>query len=339
MTRSAWPLTAILTIGLAINACGGESTATTNPPPLDASVAETTTTAGEGIDRADLVDGLPRSASYGFVDIMLTAATLGHIEPNSYLRDEQVPSDTNYVFLTMEVANVSEKGDAANWPPTPYGLVVAGEPAGPPQMLEGRPHVGLPALYSADATVAFEVPEGTAFQDIELVFAEQDRIPLVFPLVGDLPPSAETVTVRAVASGPARGAANGCNQQLQVEFLDSTVSIDLLDTESYPTMYGSRRAALGDRFLTVVTRVLNEGGSRCGGGATNIDGSLIRLYVDDVPRAPIAWVNTTISPNEAKELTWHFDYPVDASDLELLFGSEEAEPLWVPVDVTAAQGL
>jgi hypothetical protein len=85
-----------------------------------------------------------------------------------------------------------------------------------------------------------------------------------------------------------------------VEFLESTVSIDLLESESYPTAYGSRRAAVGDQFLTAETRVLNLGGSRCGAGGTNIDGSLVRLYVDDVPRAPIAWVNTTIAINEAK---------------------------------------
>jgi hypothetical protein len=80
-----------------------------------------------------------RVGSYGFVDITITGATLGQIEPNTFLRDEQAVSETNHVFLTMEVANVSEKGDAANWPPTPYGLRVAGESAGPPKCWRDGP--------------------------------------------------------------------------------------------------------------------------------------------------------------------------------------------------------
>lgn len=332
---------AIFALVVTVAACGQQTTEGTTTTTGESQANEAragTTTAVAEVDRQDLEDGLPRVGSYGFVDMTITAATLGHIEPNTFLRDEQAVSGTNHVFLTMEVANVSEKGDAANWPPTPYGLRVAGESAGPPQMLEGRPHIGLPALSSADVTMAFEVPEETKFADLELVVAEEDRIPLVIPLVGALPAPFGQVVVEAIGEGPARGAASGCNQQLEVEFLESTVSIDLLESESYPTAYGSRRAAVGDRFLTVETRVLNLGGSRCGAGGTNIDGSLVRLYVDDVPRAPIAWVNTTIAINEAKDLIWHFNYPVDADRLQILFGSEEAEPLWVPVDVSAVEG-
>lgn len=331
----------IIALVVTVAACGQqttEATTTTTVPSQPTEARAATTTVAE-VSHQDLEEGLPRGGTYGFVDITITGATLGHIQPNTFLRDEQALSDSNHVFLTMEVANVSEKGDAANWPPTPYGLRVLGESAGPPQMLEGRPHIGLPALTSADVTMAFEVPDETKFADLELVVAQEDRIPLVIPLVGDLPSPFGQVVVEAIGEGPARGAASGCNQQLEVEFLDSTVSIDLLDSESYPTAYGSRRAAVGDRFLTVETRVLNRGGSRCGAGGTNVDGSLVRLYVDDVPRAPIAWVNTTIAINEAKDLIWHFNYPANADQLRILFGSEEAEPLWVPVDVSAVEGL
>lgn len=36
--------------------------------------------------------------SYGFVDI-ISSATLGHIQANTYLRDKQIVSDANHVFL------------------------------------------------------------------------------------------------------------------------------------------------------------------------------------------------------------------------------------------------
>jgi hypothetical protein len=133
---------AIFALVVTVAACGQQTTegttTTTGSSQANEARAATTTAAAE-VNRQDLEDGLPRVGSYGFVDITITGATLGQIEPNTFLRDEQAVSETNHVFLTMEVANVSEKGDAANWPPTPYGLRVAGESAGPPKCWRDGP--------------------------------------------------------------------------------------------------------------------------------------------------------------------------------------------------------
>jgi hypothetical protein len=115
---------------------------------------------------------------------------------------------------------------------------------------------------------------------------------------------------------------------LEVEFLESTVSIDLLESESYPTVYGSRRAAVGDRFLTLETRVLNEAAHAAGreGPTSTAPLCASTSMMSLGPRSP---GSTRRSPStRPKDLIWHFNYPADADRLRILFGSEEAEPLW-----------
>lgn len=326
-----------------VTACGGGSTPTTTTVVTtttvqveEAPAPTSTTTTLLDIERTDLTAGLPRVGRYGFLEVSLTGATLGFVEPRTYLGESPQPSDQIYLFLTLEVANLSEKGDTANWPPSPYGVVVDGEALGAPDMLEGRPHVGLPALDSADVVMAFEVPEDTAFEDVTFVVAEPDSIPLEIPLTGDLSDDPSPVAISIEGEGPVQGGAHGCNQALTVELLGGNTSIDLLETESYPSSYGQRRALLGDRFLTIDTLITNHGGSRCGGGSTNIDGNVVRLYVDDRPTAPITHVAMGLGPNVAEEVTWHFVFPEDAADLELVFGTEDGTTLAVPVDTSSS---
>jgi hypothetical protein len=71
-------------------------------------------------------------------------------------------------------------------------------------------------------------------------------------------------------------------------------------------------------------RILNLGGSRCGGGGTNFGNDDVRLIVDGVPRAPITWVNTAIDFEAAKDLYFDFLYPADTSKLAIEVGTEEA---------------
>lgn len=324
-------------------ACGGgpttdsepiEPTTSTQAVPADTS----TTSTLQSLDASELASGLPRAGRYAFLEIVVTGATLGHIEPGTFLGETPQPSDQNHLFLTLEVANLSERGDTANWPPTPYGLSVRGEMVGAPDMLEGRPHVGLPALDTADVVMAFEVPDDTVFEDLIFVVAQQDSIPLEIPLTGPLPDEQSPIAIPMIGDGPVQGGAHGCNQELTVEVLDANTSIDLLDTESFPSDYGQRRALLGDRFLTVDTLITNHGGSACGGGATNIDTNVVRLYVDDRPTAPITHVAMGIPPNVGEEVTWHFVFPEDAADLELVFGTEDGTTLEVPVDISSSEG-
>jgi hypothetical protein len=184
--------------------------------------------------------------------------------------------------------------------------------------------------------MAFEVPDDTTFEDVTFLLAEPDSIPLEIPLTGPLSEEPAPVSVDVEGVGPVQGGAHGCNQALTVQVLDATTSIDLLDTEAYPTNYGQRRALLGDRFLTIDTLITNHGGSRCGGGATNIDGNVVRLYVDDRPTAPITAVAMGLPPNVAEEVTWHFVFPDDAADLELIFGADDGTTLVVPVDPSSS---
>jgi hypothetical protein len=119
-------------------------------------------------------------------------------------------------------------------------------------MLEGRPHIGLPALSSADVIMAFEVSDETK------VAGPRGGIPRV----------------------------HGFDRSPRIRVLSHSLRL----------AEGCGRRSVSHRGDPGAQR----GGSRCGAGGANIDGSLVRLYVDDVPRAPIAWVNTTIAINEAK---------------------------------------
>jgi hypothetical protein len=278
-----------------------------------------------------LATGLPRASRYGFLEVEIIRAELGNVEPRTYQRDAE-RSERTFAFLTMKVVNRSET-DYANWPPSPYGLLVSGEPIGAPVMIDGRPHIGLPNLSSADVVMAFEVPHGAAFEDMAFTVAEPDRIPMRLPLTGDVPAQPEPVPVAVVGAGPAQGAGVGCRQNVDVTVLGGRSSIDLLEGD-FPTAYGSRRARIGDRFLSIDLRVLNHGGSRCGGGATNFSNSDVRLLVDGVPREPVGWVNAAIGVESAAYFTFDFVYPDDATELELRVGSTDNTAFTTSVPVS-----
>lgn len=268
----------------------------------------------------ELEAGLPRVGIYGFIEVTVVEAVLASVEPRSFLND-WVTSPDLHLFLKLFVANTSET-DVANWPPNPFGLEVDGVMLETPEVLVGRPHIGLTQLNTTEMVLAFNVPYDTTFEGSALTLAEVDRIPLVLPLVGEVAPAPYPVPVGISGSGPAQGRGVGCNQELEVTFLEATTGIDL-ESEDYPTEYGSRRAHLGDRFLTVGIRVLNLGGLRCGGGGTNFGNADVRLFVDGVPRAPITWVNTAIGLEAAEDLYFDFVYPTNSSTLEVSVGAEE----------------
>ncbi|HEX9642387.1 MAG TPA: hypothetical protein VGC11_00105 [Acidimicrobiia bacterium] len=347
--RPRHPMLAWLALSLVI-ACGGDAaTDTMGASPVDAitaaptdptttSAAIPTSTAAVAV-RRDLTSGLPRTASYAFLDVTLEAAALANVEPRTFLRDDQAASDETYLFLNMEILNTSDT-DTANMPPTPFGLLIGGEPVPTaPVMVEGRPHIGLTSRRAGEFVIAFAVPPGTSFDDAEFTLAQEDRIPMVLPLTGDIPYPGYPVAAQVSGEGPAQGNGVGCRQSLYVTALGGRVAVDLLDSDEYPTAYGSRRAKVGEHFLSVDLRILNNGGSRCGAGDTNIGNSDLRLLVDGVPREPVTWVNTIIGKDAALDLTFDFAYPTDATTLELLVGSEEATPLLIPVDVSDAPSI
>jgi hypothetical protein len=319
-TRRLWAILLSVLVGCAgpVAESGLDSSV---PPPTSGQVATTlgmTAEAPAGV--VELEAGLPRVGVYGFLEVTVTEAILAAVEPRSFLHD-WVASPDLHLFLTLSLINTSDT-DVANWPPNPFGLEVGGVMLEPPEVVVGRPHIGLTQRNSTEMVLAFNVPADATFERSVLTLAEVDRIPLVLSLVGEIAQGHYPMPVGISGSGPARGRGVGCNQELAVTFLEGSTGIDL-ESDSYPTEYGSRRARVGDRFLTVGIRVFNLGGSRCGGGGTNFGNDDVRLIVDGVPRAPITWVNTAIDLEAAKDLYFDFVYPANTSSLEVSVGAEE----------------
>lgn len=277
-----------------------------------------------------LTESLPRTGTYSFLEVSLTSATLGRVEPRTFLAAEQLPSDSDHLFLTLTARNASST-DTVNWPPNPFRLRAGAELVGPPEVLVGRPNIGLGPLRSAEMVLAFDVPSNVRPEQMQLVVAEEGRVPMTLPLTGPIGPQPVAIELPVGAEGAAQGRGVGCRQSLDVTVLGATISVDLLDTR-FPTDYGSRRANEGERFLSVDLRVLNHGGSRCGAGATNFGNSDVVLQVDGVPRAPVTWVNVGIGVEVAEDLQFDFAVPIDAETLELHVGSAEATLLAVPLD-------
>lgn len=328
---------------LALAACSGETidpdprpSSTTGVFVTTTSAPNSTTTSLPTEELVALSDGLPRTGTYGFIDVTIEVAEMGRIVPASYLRDQQDPGEDLYLFLTMEVSNTSLEY-TANWTPSPYGLTISGEPSGAPMMLEGRPHIGLTAGTSTDAVVAFELPPDVGFEDIEFTLAEEDKVPLVVPLAGDMPDWPWPIEVAVDTVADIEGDGISCAQSLTVEIFGGEVGVDLLDTEG--RFVGSRRVSDGELFLTVDGRVTNHGGNRCGGGSTNVTGDSVRIYVDGVPRAPVGFVNVNVPSDAALDVAWHFVYDVDAAEVEFLFGDPDSAHVVVPVDLSAVDGL
>ncbi len=321
-------------IGLVTVACGSATTASTQAPLSSSAATTIATTVPAPSPTLTALEGLPRTGSYGFLDVILTAAEIGNVDPNTYLRQERESSTETYLFLTLELVNRADT-DAANWPPSPYGLLIDGAALPAPEMLDGRRHIGLGPNSEDDAVLAYPVPQGTSFDQLAFTLTELDRIPLVIPLTREAPQDSFPVELEFVGEGPAQGDGIGCRQPLTVTAISAHVDIDLLDSEKFPSKYGSRRAIVGERFLTVSVRVFNNGGSICGGGATNIDDGDFRLVVDGIPQAPIVASATAIDPGAAKDLIYHFVYPTGVETLELEIGSVDRQVLSIPLDVSA----
>jgi len=319
-------------------ACGGSSgppgavetttaadvAATTPPDPGTSTIAEPG--AAEVLE-----DGLPRTGSYSFVDVTIDKAMLAAIEPRTFLLEEQL-TGPRHLFLSLTIDNTSDT-DVANWTPTPFALRLGDTSVDPPQVLEGRPNIGLTQRRSTAMVLAFAVPDDIDFADALLEVAQPDRIPLSLPLVGELPEPGYPVAVDVSGEGPAQSIGVGCRQSLDVELLSGSTTIDLLGAD-YPTEYGARRARVGERFLTVGLRVHNNGGSRCGGGGTNFGNHDVRLLVDGVPREPVTFVNATIGVDAAEDFEFDFVYPVEAArDLILTVGAAKATLFSTPVPI------
>lgn len=318
-------------------ACSAPETVDTRPNnttgATTTTASDTSTTTPE-VATLTLDEGLPRSASYSFIDVTITDAVLGNIEPGSYLTDSWKMSEENFLVLGLTVRNNSN-ADTANWPPNPFSLQIGDERTGPPQMLAGRPHIGLTSLQTTDLVMAFPVSEGQEFEEVSLVVAQDGRIPMALPLTGPIPELEYPIAVDATAAGHIQG---GCGQDVEVTTLGAWSKIDLLDTPS-PTSYGARRANLGERFLTIALQVQNHGGKHCGGGATNFGIADVRLNVDGLSYAPVAGLTQTIAANSVAEMDFHFVYAVGSQNITLVIGDEEELHLAELVDVSIAPML
>lgn len=304
---------------------------TTTLPPANSEVADV----AEVAELVQLTDGLPRSAGYVWVETTVAAAAIGAVEPRTFLRDVREPSESTHLFLTLEVVNRSQKHGIVI-APSPYTVMIDGAPDANPVALKGHPHVGAGPLGADEKVMAFEIPAGTSFDQLTLSIAEEGRIPALLPLARAEDPNRDPIEVPLSATGPAQGGASGCNQSLDVTLLGGSLGIQLPDSAGAPTTYGSRRALVGDRFLSLDVQILNNGGSRCGAGATNYDMSTFRLSADGVARSPVVFVSGSILAGSAVDVTVHFVVPADVAAVEFSMGAEEGTLFEAPIDLSAA---
>jgi len=335
-------VTSLLAAALALTACGGaDATTASSEIPASASTtaatatsrAPTTTTPPSG-ESVELNEGLPRTVDYVWLETTVTAATLAAVEPRTYLSDEPTPGDDTYLFLTLEIANRSD-GEGAIFSPLPYRAMIGDDAIPPEVVIEGRGNIGLGPLGTDEKIVAFPVPAGATFGALALALVSDDRIPAVLPLTGDLVDGEYPLSRSVTGEGPAQGGVSGCNQPLDITMQGATIDIELPESDNPPTTYGSRRANIGERFLSVDLQIYNNGGLRCGGGGTNYDTNLFRLIVDGVPRAPVTFLSGIIGPEAAVDLSVHFVIPRDATSVDFTVGSEDATRFLVPVDVSS----
>ena len=329
-------LTGAITVSIA--ACSAEAAAPSTAPPTTAPSTTTTppptTNTTTPPSHLDLLEGLPRSANYAFVETTVTAATISNVVPRTFLSEIPEPGDDPYLFLTLTIANRSQR-DGAIINPTPFTLLVDGEPQPAPVAIHGRSNLGLGPLAETEAVLAFAIPEDVGFEAMVLAIAETNRIPTYLPLTGDLDELGFPVSLDVSGVGPAQGGASGCNQSLDITVFGGTAAIDLLESENYPTGYGSRRANIGERFLSLEVQVLNNGGSRCGAGGTNYSPDSFTLLVDGAPTKPVTFLSGIIAAGTAVDLTVDFIYPVNAATVEFAVGSEDGTLFMVPIDVSA----
>ncbi len=322
---------AAIVLALVFAACTGEAVSTsTTALPTTTEVSATTIPE----DRIDLDVGLPIVGSYAFFEVSLQAATIASIEPRTFLSESQDATEDRFLFVTLQIANRSN-GGAAIFNQLPYSLVVDGIPQGRPVVVSGRSNVGLGPLAEDDSVLAFPIPMTAGFDEMVFVISEDDRIPTYLPLVGGSTETGFPIPLAVTAQGPAQGGASGCNQSLDVTVFGGEAAIDLVESDAAPSGYGSRRANLGERFLSLDLRILNNGGSRCGAGSTNYSPDSFELLVDGVPRSPVTFVSGAIASGAAEDLTVNFVYPADATTVEFAVGDEEGTLFLVPVDVSA----
>ena len=332
-TRLLWVALSVL----AITACSGTAA---DPTSTSSSTSSTTTTVTSTtevlvppVELISLTEGLPRTGRYSILEFTIEAAAIGNVEPRTYTRDEREASAATYVFVEATMDNRSDS-EAVNWPPSPMALRLADGSEVDPIMVTGRPHIGLAPLTATDLVVAFEVPASTALDSVAFVLRQEDRIASILPLVGPVPDIPYPIDLALIGTGPAQSTGVGCRQSLEVTVNDGVIGIDLLDA-SWPSTYGARRAATGDRFLSIGVEVLNNGGSRCGGGASNFSSDDARLVVDGRPLAPITFVNMAIPLDAVETATFDFAFPENANDVTFTIGSEDATLFELPIELPA----
>jgi len=337
MRTRRWVVGAVLTAFI-VAVCG--SVEGVDPAPESTSSTSTgstsiETTKPDSLPSVETLDtGLPRTGFYAFLEVTVEQATIANIVPRTFLRAEQEVDTQSHIFLELSIRNTSET-DVANWPPNPFALQAGKSITDGPQVLQGLSHIGLTSLNTTEIVLAFPVAEGQTFEDLDLILAQPDRIPMVLPLTAEVPQYAYPVDLGLDGDGPIVG---GCGQDVDITVLEGKSLIDLIDSP-YPTVYGSRRANRGERFLTVGVQILNNGGQRCGGGSTNFGTNSIRLMVDGLPHAPVAGSNISIPPDAVEEMEFHFAYPVAVQDLVVVVGSTDGKDLEFPVDTSPAPSL
>lgn len=310
-------------------------TSTTTSPPATTTTelaVDTTDSTTPSVTTEELGEGLPVTGSYGLLEVSVTSATLGNVVPRTYL-DEPEPDTATWLFLDLTVVNVDASenvllGDLA-WTVTVDG---AAQPA--PEVVDGMRTVVVSANAAEDTVLAFEVPEGTSFDQIELMATEPDRVPMILPLTTEPVPSPYPIDIDVTGSGPAQGSGTGCRQVFDVNVRGATAGIQspLIDRH-IASAYGSYRAEVGERLLGIDVVMLNTGGGSCSGGVSNLDNGDFRIVIDGVPKEPVNWTAELIDVDTAFEGMIVFVVPVDATDVEFQAGSSDETLFSLPVPI------
>ena len=316
-----------LIVCLALPACGGG----------DGEEAETTTGASETTEagparlESEAVDlDLPRSVVYANLEITIRSVTVSNATPGTYLEDEPAPGDDSYAYVETTIEHeLTDPGDRVDV--EVFALELADGSAVDGEEVDFSSTVTIDPGVASELTVAFPVEGADDLDGAVLVVEESGRVPARLPLDGAVDDDPYPVSVPVSGSGTVsyEGGCNNATGTFEVTGaeVDLDAGADHADKALEPNE--SKRAKVDERWLRVTVRVIAQSGT-CGGTIANDDA--FRLFVDDLPTAPLNRDNELLENGAGTEFIWGWTVPVDA-ELVLQGGVADGTTVDVPFEL------
>jgi hypothetical protein len=255
-----------------------------------------------------------RSVRFADMTYTVTHAVVTNATLRSYGGPEPEPSEDVHLVLHLTVEN-ELNGRVQHFDLDFFKLESGGDTLDAVQV-PGQPVFTAQAAGAVDVLIAFEVAEDFDFAGSTLVVAEPGTEPAPMPLTGTVPASGYPFEVEAepgdhaMTSGP-------CDMTVTPLLAEVDLDARIDGVGSASAIDGSRRAAIGERFLRLDMQVTVVAGSCVVG---TVGDAIFRLEIDGVPRGAINNVNFLIDPGETSDFQLLYRVPEDAAELVLLAG-------------------